>query len=319
MNLELKIHTSEELSEYINNVADITYSKEFFSLQKKRYNFDNGFIGIYENDKLLAIFPANYSEKEFYSVYKNYCEPIIFESVNWKSVISAIKEKFNVKYTELNFCFEKSILNQMDLTKTALSCFVLKIDKSENRETLFKKFNKKTRNEIRKAEKFGFEMKIGGIEYLEKIYELYKENMKRHGTPAKSKDYFSDLFSWYNRKCRAIMVFDKEILAGVNLILINGNCLRLPFNLSKKEYWNKCVNNLVYYKMIEWGSSEGIRVFDFGPNLDNDKSHSHFKLGFGAEKFPIYKLAVGNKSYFIKKWINQKRYNLKIRMNRIRG
>lgn len=113
------------------------------------------------------------------------------------------------------------------------------------------------------------------------------------------------------------MVLKGEVLAGVNLVIINNNYLRLLFNLSRVEYWDKCINDFLYHKMIEYGYDQGVRVFDFGPSVSHDLSHNHFKLGFGALQIPIVKLRQGAIKYFIEDYLSQKRYNFKIFLKKL--
>ncbi len=315
--MKIEIVPAETAYDMTKNFPNIAYTAEFLRWQKKRQGLDSFFIGFYQAEKLTGLMPVNYSPKgRAYSVFKDYTEPLLTDGqlkIDWPEVAQAIRKKFGYDYFEMNFGFVGSSPGYLPGFKTTpLSFFVLKLGDGLSEEAIFEKFDKKTRNQIRKGKRSEFILKVGGAESLEKIYALYRENMQRHGTPAKSLDYFQDLFDCFGPKCLALMAYDGERLAGVNLAIANNNYLRLMFNLSEVEYWDKCVNDFLYYKMIGYGYGQGVRVFDFGPSASQDISHNHFKLGFGARQFPIVNLKQGAIRYFIIDYFKQKKFNFKI-------
>ncbi len=283
MTLTLRTLSKSEAQSHIAHVPDIAYAEEFFALQKKRYGAHSEFVGIYRDDMLAAVIPVNYFPgKEAFSVHKDYTKPHVIaqEDINWQSVVELLKEKYGVGYAELYFAGTQG-------KKTPLSAFVLELAEHETQETIWAKYHKKTRNEVRKAEKFNFTVRSGGQEIVEDFHRLYTENMKRHGTKARPLAYFNDLFEKYKEKCGIIAAFDGGTAVGANFFLTHNAYLRLAFNVSDVAYWDKCVNNLLYDRTIASGYARGIRMFDFGPGLNSDTSHNKFKLGFGAQLIPL--------------------------------
>ncbi|OGF30640.1 hypothetical protein A3H09_01680 [Candidatus Falkowbacteria bacterium RIFCSPLOWO2_12_FULL_45_13] len=312
----------EEVLKLTEFFPSFSYTKEFLKFQKKRYGLASDLLGVYDKGKLVCLLPVNYSSTAAYSVYKDYTEPFITgdeQKVDWPEVARAVKKKLGCDYFELNFGFTGAIrANFSEFKATALSFFVLRLGLGENQESFFKKFDKKTRNQIRKAEKYNFVFKTVGAESSAVFYDLYKENMGRHGTPAKPLSFFHDLFACYGEKCRLLLLWDQTELAGANLAVASGRYLRLFFSLSRVKYWQHCVNDLLYFKTIDWAYGRGVRTIDFGASSNQDKSHNHFKLGFGAEQWPILNYRQGSKWHYIKDFLRQKKYNLKIRLNKIK-
>lgn len=320
MNIELvPIEIALKQTEFF---PSLSYSKEFLNFQKKRYDLASDFFGIYHDGKLVCILPVNHSAVKAYSVYKDYTEPFFIgeqREINWPEAVKTIKKKLGCSYFELNFGPIGLSKNKFSGFKAApLAFFILQLGEEENEESVFKKFDKKVRNQIRKAEKYSFNFKTAGAEALEIFYDLYKENMERHGTPVKPLSFFLDLFACYGEKCRLLLVWDGAELAGANLAVLNGGYLRLFFSLSKVKYWNFCVNDWLYYKTIKWAYGRGVRIFDFGASSNKDASHNHFKLGFGAAELPIINYRQGSKWQYFKDYFRQKKYNLRIRLNKLK-
>lgn len=309
MSLSLRTLSDREAQEYVAHISDIAYAREFFLLQEKRYGAQSEFAGIYRNNALTAIIPVNYFlGKEVFSVHKDYTSPCIVAEgdIDWQEVAELLKEKYGVGYAELHFAGTSG-------KKTPLSVFILELSDGMTREEIRDVYHKKTRNEVRKAEKFNFTVHFGGTEMLDGFYRLYAENMKRHGTPARPLAYFEDLLGYYKEKGAIISAFDGDMAVGANFLLLHNAYLRLALNVSDVAYWDKCVNNLLYDRTIAFGYEHGVRIFDFGPSLNKDVSHNKFKLGFGAKQIPLVRYTAGSQWHMLKKWTANKRYALKIR------
>lgn len=321
----VKILSVEEGISLIKDFFHLSYSLEFFKLIKNKHGFKGGFLAVYKNEEILLVFPVNFLNDELVSVYNYYSEPYFLKNIDydiWPNIIKSIKRNFKFKNINLVFGFIRNRQNIEYFKVSRRSCYVLQLKNENTREAILKKFNKKTRNEIRKSEKYGFNISIKAgkdlsPEDFDLVYGLYGGNMSRHGIRVKSKEFFHDLFSFYGDQCKIIVSYFNNDLAGVNIAVVHGEYLLLMYNFSDKKYWSGCINNFLYFKMIEWGNKIGIKIFDFGPSPNNFKDLNHFKLGFGAEKIPLVKMVSSKKSYLFKKWIQQKKYNLKIRLNRL--
>jgi len=324
--MDINLLTYNEAYEIIKNVNNITYSKEFFKFVENQNGLMNGFLKIsYDNNPLLLI-PVNYNKKNkiYFLPFKDYTEPLFLsnndsnnKTIDFKKLAKEIKKKFDAKEVEINLAF---INNSFKMPiNSRLSTFVFKIQTTDNENNIMNKFDKKTRNEVRKSESFSIKISINGLDILNKFYQLYKENMIRHGSFAKNLDYFKNLFKCYGEKIKIIAAFDNNLLIGANLILIHNKYLKLLFNISKKEYWPKCINNLLYYQTIKFALNNNIQIIDFGPGSNKDISHNKFKINFGAKQIPIYKISATSLFYKIKNWLNQKKYHLKLRINKLKS
>ncbi len=318
--MNIKLLTYDEAYEAIKNADNITYSKEFFDFQEKKSGLKGGFLKISRDNNPILLIPVNYDEKNkiYFLPFKDYTEPIFLsdnKNIDFKKLAEEIKKNLNAKDIEMNLAF---INNPLKIPiNSQLSTFVLKVQSDDNEANIMDRFDKKTRNEVRKSESFSIKTSINGMDILNNFYQLYKENMDRHGSFPKNLDYFKDLFEYYGEKIKIITAFDDDLLIGANLILTHNKYLKLILNISKKEYWPKCINNFLYYQTIKFALNNNIKIIDFGPSSNKDTSHNKFKIDFGAEQMPIYKISAASPLYAVKNWLNQKKYNLKLRLNKL--
>lgn len=319
--LPWKIKIVEPAKRYGSEFADISFTDEFFLFQKKRYGLESSLL-VLENDQgeLLGTLPFNYSEQDrsFFAVYKNYTFPDFknFEKIDWLDLARELKNNFQFNYIEFRVAFMNGQAPK-NLKRMPLSSYLVETKGNETQEDLLNIYFKKTRNQVRKGLKSRLEVSLLKEDSLEKIYALYKDSLKRHGTPPRDLDYFKDLFSCFNDKALVVGAFDNQELIGVNFAVRSEKTLRLYFNFSKDAYWSKCVNNLLYHKMMQIGQSFGVSLFDFGTCADADYSHLRFKLGFGAKAAPLWSLRYGSLKKKIYFFFQYKARNFKIRLNRL--
>lgn len=321
MSIYLRIIDKKEADRAVPDFDSLGYSQGFGCFQKRRYGLDTAMMEILDdNRKTTAILPINFALKEAYGLYKDYVEPSNIDrskNIDWSEVAKAVNKEFGLRYTEFSLAFASSGI-ELPIRPSRLSCFVLRLEDGLDRDMILAKANKKTRNEVRKSEKYGFDIRLKGTEAIDEIYQLYAQNMERHGTPPKSKQIFADLFDSYGKDCAAMLAYKQDELAGINIAIKKGGYLRLAYNFSLKKYWDQCINNFLYHRMIADEYADGVRIFDFGPSSVDDKSHNHFKIGFGARQIPIYKITEGSILHHAQKWIRQKRYNMKLRINKLK-
>ncbi|KKQ40789.1 MAG: hypothetical protein US60_C0052G0009 [Microgenomates group bacterium GW2011_GWC1_37_8] len=315
--MEAKAVSYEEVVKDIGEFPGLAYAREFLCFQEKHYSLKNIFLKITNDGIPTAIIAVNLKSNEAFSVYKDYAHLFFLDTrqkdFNWLTLANVVKKKIGASYFELQFAQFEGTPSHDGLVPSPLSIFVLSLNNEKTEADLLNLFDKKTRNEIRKSKRYGFEVKMIRIDMLDDIYALYIENMKRHGTPPKPMGYFEDLFHCFGEKCKCLGVLSNGELVGLNIFQVNKDYLRLIFNLSKVKFWNACVNNLLYYETIEWAALNGVKIIDFGPSLNNDHGHNRFKLGFGAKRMPIFSVVDAGVVFRFRKWIRQKWYNLRLR------
>lgn len=157
----------------------------------------------------------------------------------------------------------------------------------DDSEVIWKSFKSKVRNQVRKATKSGLEVKVGGIEYLDDFYEPFAVNMRALGSPVHSKELFENLLHEFSDSTRIFNVYlDSENVGGAIFISFKDTA-EVPWASSKREYFQYCPNNLLYWEMIKYACEQGFKYFDFGRST-KDSGTYRFKKQWGAEPKQLY-------------------------------
>jgi hypothetical protein len=152
-------------------------------------------------------------------------------------------------------------------------------------EHRFTRYSKKTRNQVRKSRAGSLRAEVGPPPTG--FYPLYTESLDRLGSPPRPPEWFARLERFLGRDVIAVSAYSDSTLAGVNYCLRHEDYILLMFNVSSPEFWPLCVNDLLYDELVAWSIRHGILYIDFGAAVAQDRSHNHFKLGFGARRYAL--------------------------------
>lgn len=131
-------------------------------------------------------------------------------------------------------------------------------------EILWKGFDAKLRNQIRKSSKSGLTTEFGGLDKLDEFYTVFCRNMRDLGTPVWGRDFYEAILTDFQSDAELILVHkDGETIAG-GLVLITEDCMYVPSASSYRHMLKFCPNHALYWAVIERACREGKRIFDFG-------------------------------------------------------
>ncbi len=140
--------------------------------------------------------------------------------------------------------------------------FLLELNKDF--DIMFKSFNSKLRNQIRKAEKSELTTKFGGIELLPDFYKIFSWKMHDLGTPVWGKSFFKMIFEAFPETARIILVKKDEQPVAGGLVLAFKDRLYVPSAAAYRSALKYCPNHALYWEVIKKSCEEGCRYFDFG-------------------------------------------------------
>ncbi|MDH3444306.1 MAG: aminoacyltransferase, partial [Deltaproteobacteria bacterium] len=106
----------------------------------------------------------------------------------------------------------------------------------DDSDNLWKQFNAKVRNQIRKAERSGLGIEIGGKEKLEEFYEIFSVNMRDLGSPVHSKGFFASLLDAFGSKVKIVIVRYKSVPIGGLVAIAFKDTVFVPWASSLKQY-----------------------------------------------------------------------------------
>src|SRR3989344_698413 len=322
MEQTFKFISADSVRQILPVLPDITYLPEYALFKERYYGLHSG-IGVWYNrdGKLYAAVPVQYSDNEIFISHRDYTEPYRANAditILWQDEVIELRHKFNLPFVQFRFAFPSLQPGDSGILLDRFSTFVFYIKSDESDDDLMKRFDKKTRNELRRAKSSGFTIKYSGAETLPDLLDLYYENMKRHGTPPKSDLFFQELFKCFKTRLIVITLWRDSILAGANIIICGDRNARLLLNLSKQEYWPQYVNNLLYWETIQYAMINKLDFIDLGGSANRDVTHNHFKLGFGARMVPLFGMRSGTWRRHLYAWIASKKRHLVLRLIRLK-
>jgi serine/alanine adding enzyme len=183
-----------------------------------------------------------------------------------------------------------NILNSPCAGNKVMMILDLKADPNE----LWRGFDAKLRNQIRKASKSGLTASWSSKKGLADFYKIFAVNMRDLGSPVHSSDFFGGILDEFSDSAKIMLVRKGEdVIGGVVCLFFKGTMI-VPWASSLREYFSLCPNNLLYWEMIRWGCENGYHSFDFGRSSPDSGTY-RFKKQWGAKEEPLHWQCVSRK------------------------
>jgi len=144
----------------------------------------------------------------------------------------------------------------------------------------------KARNKIRLGRKNGLEPDFG-TEYLCDFYSVYAKNMRYLGTPVFPLKMFKAITEEFGERVDLLVLKHEGRPVSGMFYLKFKNILSEPWAASLREYNRIKVNNLLYWRAIEYACDNGFEYLDFGRST-RDTGTDIFKRQWGAEPVQLY-------------------------------
>ena len=161
------------------------------------------------------------------------------------------------------------------------------LDLPANPDELWKRFDAKLRNQIRKAQKSGLTATWSGKEGLAGFYQVFAANMRDLGSPVHSQRFFAAILEEFPESAKLMLVYkDSQVIGGAVCLFFNRKLI-VPWASSLREYFSLCPNNLLYWEMIRWGCENGYQRFDFGRSSPDSGTY-RFKKQWGVNEEPLH-------------------------------
>lgn len=123
---------------------------------------------------------------------------------------------------------------------------------------------------------------------VERFFELYADNVHRHGTPAFPKKYFAALLKEFGPDAEVLTVTGP---AGQPLSSVLSFYFRdevLPYYAGDHvDARDLAANDFKYWELMRRACARGLKVFDYGRSKQGTGSYS-FKKNWGFEPAPLY-------------------------------
>lgn len=155
----------------------------------------------------------------------------------------------------------------------------------ETEGQLWSSVGDKLRNQIRKSQKYGFEI-CWGRNQVDSLYEVYAINMGRLGTPVHSKLFIQNIVDSFQENCNILTISHLGEVISAMLVIKFGSIWADPIASSKFEFRSQNVNMLLYWEAFKAGIKEGVSMFDLGRSSRFSGTYN-FKRQWGSYELPI--------------------------------
>ena len=148
-------------------------------------------------------------------------------------------------------------------------------------EVLWRGFPSKLRSQVRRAQKEGMTVRIGGREHLEEFYTVFSRGMRDLGTPVYGKNFFQAILQTFPKESRICIVSSKGVTLAAGFLYGFRNTQEIPRASSDRRYNHLAPNMLLYSSALEYACQEGFQHFDFGRSTPGSGTY-RFKEQWGA-------------------------------------
>lgn len=144
---------------------------------------------------------------------------------------------------------------------------------------------RKQRAMVRKGMKNGLVSVIDTT--VDRFFELFSENVHRHGTPALPKCYFQTLLKEFGSDCEVLTVMDASAKPLSSVLSFYFRDEVLPYYAGDDESARElAANDFKYWELMRRACERGLKVFDYGRSKQGTGSYS-FKKNWGFEPTPL--------------------------------
>lgn len=157
----------------------------------------------------------------------------------------------------------------------------------DHAQRLWASLPSRVRNRVRKAQRAGLSVSLGGQEQIDLFYRVFSRNMRDLGTPVFDKRLLHNAMTVFRDQTRILIVQRQgRPIGGMFLFSFEGR-VHNPWVSSIRDFFACCPNDLLYWEALRWACESGHRSFDFGRSRWGSGPF-RFKTKWGAMPQPLY-------------------------------
>jgi FemAB-related protein (PEP-CTERM system-associated) len=154
-------------------------------------------------------------------------------------------------------------------------------------DALWQVIDRKLRNQIRKGEKSGLQIRHGGAELVPAFYSVFARNMRDLGTPVYSVRFFEQLLAEFPQTTRVFVATTSDGQpAAASIVHWFRDRIEVPWASAVREFNPLCANVFLYWEMLRFACESGFATFDFGRSTPGEGPFQ-FKKQWGAQPSPL--------------------------------
>ncbi len=163
----------------------------------------------------------------------------------------------------------------------------MQLELPANPELLWGRLGAKLRSQIKRPEREGIEVRLGGKELLDGFYRVFSENMRDLGTPVYPRRFFEWVLDEFPDTTRLCTAYLKERPIASSLLVGFRGALEIPWASSLRAYNRLGANMLMYWTALRFACEHEYHMFDFGRSTVGEGTF-RFKAQWGARPVPLY-------------------------------
>jgi FemAB-related protein (PEP-CTERM system-associated) len=193
-----------------------------------------------------------------------------------------LAESLDVRYLELR---HEEPIDHPAFNQQMTSKVHMRLPLPGSSEELWKGFDPKVRNQVRKAEKLGLSVHWGARELLDDFYGVFARNMRDLGTPVFGRGLFESILRQFPGRAELCVVRHESLAVAAAILLHGRGVTEVPSASSLRSHNFTSANMLMYWHLLQRAIQCGQRRFDFGRS-SADSSTYRFKKQWGAAPDP---------------------------------
>ncbi len=292
-------------------------------------------VGVFDQGKLVNAFSLTFHPVPHTSYTVGYYPKGKMPDEQSLKLLEDLGHKYNALYIKLepNIAATVGTPNEFETVKSFLrdhhcipgkalfTPYTFQLDLRPTEEELLANMHQKTRYNINLAERKGVQIiEDTSVAGLQEYLKLMAETTKRQGFYAHSDDYYTKMFE--TMSAGGMLHIFKAVMEGQTLsvwiIFVFNGKLYYPYGASSREHREVMANNLLAWKVIQFGKKAGCETFDMwgslGPNPDQKDpwyGFHKFKEGYGGKLVEFvgsYDLIINPQLYPIFQFIDKLRW-----------
>jgi len=219
--------------------------------------------------------------------FSDHCEPLLSDASEQQAFLCALEQTLHqdkLRYVEIRPV--QPLAAPSSLCRSTESYCFHQLDLRPDLATLFRNCHKSsTQRKIQRAERDGLICESGRSDaLLGAFWKLLLITRRRHGIPPQPKSWFRNLIDCFGDALQIQVAFkDKQPVASI-LTLRHKDTLVYKYGCSDARFNSLGGTQLLFWRSIQEGKRDGLRVFDFGRSDWDNPGLIAFKDRWGSAR-----------------------------------
>ena len=276
-------------------------------------------VGVFEKRELIGVFPLFTCKKGFnllmsplHGSATPYGGPVLRGKANEKSkiyteILRSLSDSSYSRRSHFTYIVSSPMLSHEDYIRYARLAYdlgkvdpvyefaneyTLLLDLTKSQDDLWRNLGKNCRTAVKKALKSEVEVvEMSSKEIIDDYYLMAKDIYRRSNQePGIPREMFTRICETFepNKKIKILVALHKNDIVAAAIFLFHRGVVYYWDSVSYRTYSNLAPNNLIQWKIIQWGAENGYGSYDL-LGLGMPKI-ADFKLSFGGEIAPSFVL-----------------------------